>query len=91
MSTKKPKTWFFVEVTDTFGGEANYSWVRRYKLLAVSLKGAQLKMTREEGNGWTKVLDSGDMQRWDSASSCTCMFIEDYDTDKHGKLTCNEL
>lgn len=91
MSTKKPKTWYFVEVTDTFGGEANYSWARRYKLLAASMKGAQLKMTREQGSGWSKVMDSGDMQRWDSASGATCMFIEDFDTDRHDQLTCTEL
>ena len=26
------KTNYYVEATDTFGGEANYSWVRRYEL-----------------------------------------------------------
>jgi len=26
-----------IELTDTFGGEANYSWVRRYSLLVPSI------------------------------------------------------
>ena len=30
----KAKNTFSVEVTDTMGGEANYSWVRRYTLEA---------------------------------------------------------
>lgn len=30
--TKEPTQRFTVEVTDSFGGEANYSWVRRYEI-----------------------------------------------------------
>ena len=29
---------YFVEVTDTFGGEVNYSWVRRYLVRAKSIR-----------------------------------------------------
>ena len=32
MSAKKPRKKINIEVTDTFGGEANYSWVRRYTI-----------------------------------------------------------
>lgn len=34
------KNTYFVEVTDTFGGEANYCWVRRYKVSASSKLGS---------------------------------------------------
>jgi len=28
------KTLYFIEITDTFGGEANYSWVTRHVIKA---------------------------------------------------------
>ena len=31
---------FHIEVTDTFGGEANYCWVKRFKVTAKSELGA---------------------------------------------------
>ena len=43
---------FFVEVTDTFGGEANYSWVKRYLVTATTIRGAVWKLSRETGYAW---------------------------------------
>ena len=36
-----------IEITDTFGGEANYSWVRRYEIAANTMKGAMQKLARQ--------------------------------------------
>lgn len=66
---------FEIEVTDTFGGEANYSWVRRYTVTAKSFLGAVQKLSRLEGLAWRCVGDFGDSKRYDSASGATCAFI----------------
>jgi len=39
MKREKPYTWSF-ELTDTFGGEANYAWVRRGIIKASTPSGA---------------------------------------------------
>lgn len=85
------KQFFFVEITDTFGGEANYSWVTRHKVCAVSMLGAVQKIARESGYNWRKVYDSGDQSRYDSASGATCFFIEPYDEESHGRYALNEI
>lgn len=64
-----------VEVTDTFGGEANYSWVRRYTYKANSERGAILKFAREHGAGWSFAYDCGDSARYDLAGACVCCFV----------------
>lgn len=48
-----------IEVTDTFGGEANYCWVDRYTIEANSIRGAVNKLARIRGGGWR--FDHGDM------------------------------
>lgn len=40
---------FYFEMTDTFGGELNYCWIRRFKISAKNLKGALIKLSRETG------------------------------------------
>jgi hypothetical protein len=34
----KMKNLYFAEITDTYGGEANYSWVTRHKIAASSAR-----------------------------------------------------
>ena len=67
---------FHIEVTDTFGGEANYSWVTRHTIEAKTRLGAVQKFSRMSGMSWRKVGDYGDMARYDSKSGATCFFIE---------------
>lgn len=40
---------YFIEMTDTFGGEANYCWVNRFIVSASSERGAIGKVTRKTG------------------------------------------
>jgi hypothetical protein len=70
---------FFIEVTDTFAGEANYSWVKRYIVNANTMRGAVNKFSHESGYHWHCVMDCGDSKRYDSASGATCFFISWYD------------
>ena len=65
-----------IEITDTFGGEANYSWVTRHEIKAKSMQGAMQKLSRLSGLNWRKVCDFGNMCRYDSKSGATCAFIE---------------
>ena len=74
------KNLYFVEVTDTFGGEANYSWVTRHVIKAKSLKGAVNALSRRSGISWHSV----GCDRYDSKSGATCAFIEEFDPEFHG-------
>lgn len=44
-----PGPFWFVELTDTFGGEANYSWVTRVKVQARTLAHAVRRFSRDAG------------------------------------------
>lgn len=65
-----------IEVTDTFGGEANYCWVRRYEYRATSPRGAVCAMAREHGAGWRLNYSSGDLSRYDLGGAAVCCFVE---------------
>jgi len=72
---------YFIEVTDTFGGESNYSWVHRFKVHASTKRGAMRKVERQLGyaGGVSKDYDTGDMQRWNWNKACVCAFVEEYE------------
>ena len=72
------KTLYFIEVTDTFGGEANYSWVTRHVIKAKSLKGAVKAFSRRSGISWRS-----DGFRYLSKYGATCFFIEEFDPEFH--------
>lgn len=76
---------FYIEITDTFGGEANYSWVTRHCVTAKSTRGAAVAISRRSGLSWRKVADFGDSVRYDSSSGATCMFISHYSEDEHSE------
>lgn len=73
---------FFVEITDTFGGEANYSWVTRHKVRAKTERGALIRVNRDSGLGFHTAGGS----RYDSRSGATCCFIEEWDEDAHSQM-----
>ena len=70
------KQLFKIEVTDTFGGEANYSWAKRYEFLAVSPLGAMQMLAKAYGSGWTKDYETGDLARYNLKNACVCAFVE---------------
>lgn len=88
-----PKTpvvpsFFFVEVTDTFGGDANYCWVDRYKVKATTMRGATAKVSKLRGYQGRLKLEGnyGDMTRHDIRGACICMFTEEWGDDYHSGL-----
>jgi hypothetical protein len=67
---------FMVELTDTFAGEANYSWVRRYVVKARTPRGAMRITASARGLfGWRKAWDGGDLVRYDLQGSAVCAFV----------------
>lgn len=68
------KQLFFIEVTDVYGGEANYSWVTRHVVRAKSFLGAIQWLSRNSGLNWRF-----DGMRYNSASGSTCAFIDYFD------------
>jgi len=76
-------TKFFVEITDTFGGEANYSWVRRAPL--ESKKDTPRSMV-QTAKAWAhltglrcKVENYGDQITIKPCGMCLVLFISIYD------------
>lgn len=77
------KNLYFIEITDTFGGEANYSWVTRHAIKAKSERGAINALSRRSGISWHNV-----GFRYDSKSGATCAFVDEYDPEVHDYYTC---
>lgn len=84
MGTKAMDTWI-VTVTDTFGGEANFSWVRKYSFSAPPDASQRLLMRRAKAaagmSGVRGNTDSyGDSFTFRPSGCCVVAFIElDYD------------
>lgn len=84
---------YFVEVTDTYGGEANYSWVHRFKVHANTERGAMRKVSNRlpYSGGVRKDMDTGGMQRWIWRSACVCAFLEGYEDQAEHVLSVESL
>lgn len=75
------KQFFYVEMTDTYGGETNYSWVNRFKVAATSFRGAIRKVAGETGYSGRihKTTDTSDMVAHDVRGACVRFFTHDWD------------
>lgn len=84
-----PGPFFYVELTDTFGGEANYSWVTRVKVQARNLKHAVRRFSRDAGfTGRVcfdyEIPDEFGTRRYNIRGAAMCFFISHWDDDAHG-------
>ena len=79
---------FHIEVTDTFGGEANYAWATHHLVKGKSRLGAMQRFSRISGMNWHDV----GCDRYDSKSGATCLFIEEFDHDvtKHYRFSTDD-
>lgn len=86
-------TFYFVEVTDTYGGEANYSWCNRFKVRAKTMRHALTKVKKEVFIGMPrhKTCDYGDMLRVDFANMAICAFVSVWDEYKENYLHIKEI
>lgn len=78
------KNLYYIEVTDTFSGEANYSWVTRHIIKGTSLRGAVSRFSRLSGINWRF-----DGIKYVSKSGATCFFIEEYNAEYHADYSLN--
>lgn len=74
------KNLFYIEITDVYGDEANYSWVTRHVIRAKSERGAITALARRSGIHWRN-----DGYRYLSKSGATCAFVDLYDDEAHGR------
>lgn len=69
---------YLVEVTDTYGGEANYSWVRRLIVSGCSTPmGAARKVAKRDGNRIRKESEYCDVSSFDVVGSCVRYIVFD--------------
>ena len=66
------KNRYYIEMTDTYGGEANYCWVNRFIVSASTPRGAMRRVCTRTGD---RVRNVG-CDRWDSRTACICYFVE---------------
>lgn len=75
------KQLYYIEVTDVYGGEANFSWVTRHIIRAKSQLGAIQWLAKNTGLNWRF-----DGLRYNSRSGATCAFIEEYEKDSQDEF-----
>jgi hypothetical protein len=75
-SIRSPALKWAYEVTDTFCGEANYSWVKRGTVQAATESGAIRAAKRAAGlSGRHRTTDYGDCLRCDMVGDCVVLFV----------------
>lgn len=80
-----PGPFWFVELTDTYGVEANYSWVRRVKVQGKSIKHALRRFSDDAGfkGRLIRGYDDGETIRYDIRGAALCFFISAWDEERH--------
>ena len=74
--SKKQKERFYFHLTDTFGGETNYCWIKRYFVDAYSLHGALCVISRELGYNFS--LYCTDI--YHAKGACIALLLESWET-----------
>lgn len=70
------KTIFYIEVTDTFGGDLNYCWIRRYAVKANTERGAMRVLGQHEGCALRN-----DGACWRFVGACIAAYVLDFDPE----------
>ena len=65
---------FYFEMTDTFGGELNYTWLHRFEVTAKNLRGALIKVSRETGYNFK---NNGNYYK--AKRACVALYELDYE------------
>ena len=75
--TTKARTTYHIEVTDTFGDDLNYCWLRRYAVNATTERGAMRVVGNHEG-----VFMNYDGWKWKFVGACIAAYVvEDVPAD----------
>lgn len=84
-----PGPFFYVELTDTFSGEANYSWVTRVKVHARNMKHAIRRFSSDAGfvgriRHDSDIPDEFGTKRYSIQGAALCFFVSHWNDDAHG-------
>jgi hypothetical protein len=80
------KNHYFIEMTDTFGGEANYCWVNRFIVSASTPRGAMRRVCDRTGDKVYCADRYNEPQTWDSSIGCIRYFVEWIDDARIAEL-----
>lgn len=81
-------TKYYIEVTDLFGGEMNYSFVQRYLIDSISIRGAISKLSRHLGLNFRLYSDYGLDCIYHSTSKATGVYITEFDSEERSQNEC---
>ena len=70
--TMSKRETYYIEVTDTFGGECNYCWIRRYAVKASSERGAMRVVGKHEGYNMRN-----EGYNWTFVDACIAAYVVD--------------
>ena len=73
---KKQKERYYFHLTDTFGGELNYCWIKRYWVDAYSLHGALCIVSRELGYNFSLYCED----IYHVKGACIALLLESWET-----------
>mgnify|MGYP003479416648 CR=1 FL=1 len=87
----QPGPFFLVELTDTFGGDANYSWVTRVKVQARNIKHAARRFASDAGySGRVRcdyaAPDELGTTRYNIRGAALCFFVCHWSDEYHSEL-----
>ena len=83
------KNRYFIEMTDTFSGEANYCWVNRFIVSASTPRGAMRRVCARTGDMVRCEDRYNEPQTWDSVIGCIRYFVEWIDDEQVKELQDN--
>lgn len=84
---KRKKNTYIIEMTDTYGGEPNYCWARRYRTESVSIVGAITKLSKYYGRNFRKTYGDEFEARYNAVGASICIFIDKVDKDDESLLS----
>ena len=85
------KNRYYIEMTDTYGGEANYCWVNRFIVSASTPRGAMRRVCNRTGDRVRCVDQYNVPQTWDSTIGCIRYFVEWIDDARMDELKINYI
>lgn len=74
--SNRQKRRYYFHTTDTYGGETNYCWIKRYFVDAYSLHGALCVMSRELGYNFSLYCDD----IYYAKGTCIALLLESWET-----------
>lgn len=82
---------YYVEVTDTYGGELNYCWVNRYRINANSIPHCLSKLARYTGRNYRTTFGDDMLSFFKAKNACIGGTVEMFNTEYHSSYNVTEI